>query len=99
MEDFWYVWVLPVVGGILWWIITSAAVKTPGALLQNNFASLGVLKGKTLQEIEKVCGKPNAISSLGNGQILRQWQATGYNIALLFDENDICLGISSEISV
>ncbi|MGN0688121.1 MAG: hypothetical protein ACI4KA_08455 [Oscillospiraceae bacterium] len=99
MGDFWYIWVLPAVGGIIWWLITSAAVKAPGAMLQEKFKNLGVLKGKTLQEIEAACGKPSAISSVANGQILRQWQATGYHIALLFDENDICLGVSSEISV
>ena len=99
MEDFWFIWVLPAVGGIIWWFITKAVVKAPGNLLQQNFVRLGTLKGKTLNEITTACGKPSAVSAMGNGQTLYQWQATGYHIALLFDENDICLGVSSEIKV
>ncbi len=104
MSDFWYVWVLPLVGGLIWWIISSAAVKAPGNALQQKFASLtkdtnGIIAGKKLSEIQAVCGAPNAVSSLGNGQKLCQWQATSYHIALVFDENDVCVGVSSEISV
>ena len=104
MEDFWYVWVLPVIGGLLWWVLSSALVKAPGNLLQQNFAKLtkdtnGVIAGKTLSEVINACGDPSAVSAMGNGQTLYQWQATGYHIALLFDENDICIGISSEIKV
>ena len=72
--------------------------------MKNNFAELckdtdGVIAGKTYQEIVAACGQPSAVSSLGDGTILRQWQETSYHIALLFDSNDICTGISSEISV
>lgn len=104
MEDFWYIWVIPTVGGLLWWLLSSAIVKAPGNVLQNNFAKLtedtnGVIAGKTLSEVKSVCGSPSAVSSIGGGQKLYQWQATGYHIALIFDENDICVGISSEVKV
>lgn len=102
--DFWYVWVLPIVGGIIWYLITNAAVKAPGSVLQTKFATLtkdtnGVIAGKTYSEIVAVCGQPSAVSSLGDGTTLRQWQATSYHIALVFDKNDVCTGISSEIKV
>ena len=104
MEDFWFIWVLPVVGGLLWWLITAFIVKAPGNLLRQKFANLtkdsnGVIAGKTLEEIKNACGAPSAVSAMGNGQTLYQWQATGYHIALLFDEKDICIGISSEMNV
>ena len=99
MGDFWYIWVLPAVGGLLWWIISSAMVKAPGALLQQKFANLGVLKGKTLSEIQTACGAPSSISVGSDGVKIYQWMATSYHIVLLFDENDICLGISSETKV
>lgn len=104
MEDFWYIWVIPAVGGLIWWLISSAAVRAPGAVLQQKFANLtkdtnGTIAGKTLSEVKQACGAPNSVSAMGNGQTLYQWQATGYHIALLFDENDICLGVSSETSV
>lgn len=66
---------------------------------KKKFVSLGTLQGKTLEEIVAVVGQPCAISAIGDGKVLRQWQATSYHIALIFDQDDICLGISSEISV
>lgn len=91
--------ILTTVGGLILYFVQSLAVQAPGASLNKKFVSLGHLPGKTLQEITVVAGAPSAVSAVGNGQILRQWQATSYHIALLFDENDICLGINSEISV
>ena len=102
--DFWYIWVLPIVGGLILHLFTSAAVKAPGNLLQTKFANLtkdtaGVITGKTYAEIVNACGSPNSVSPVGDGTKLCQWMATGYHIALLFDENDVCLGISHEVKV
>lgn len=102
--DFLFIWILPLVGGLIWFLISSALVKAPGNMLQNNFAKLtqdsnGVIAGKTLAEIVAVCGNPSSVSPTGNGTILRQWMATGYHIALLFDENDVCIGITHEVKV
>ena len=99
IEDFWYIWVLPAVGGLIWYIISSATVRVPGNILQQNFISLGTLKGKTLSEIQSVCGAPSSISYGADGVRIYQWMATGYHVVLLFDENDICLGVSSETKV
>lgn len=90
---------LTTIGGWILYAIMNAGVKAPGASLNQKFVSLGTLKGKALSEITSVVGQPSAVSTTGNGKILRQWQATGYHIALLFDENDICEGVTSEISV
>ena len=89
MGDYWYLYVLPIIGGIIWWLLSSALVRVPGNLLQNNFAKLtentnGVIAGKTLDEVKAVCGDPSAVSSIGDGQTLYQWQATGYHICLLY---------------
>ena len=97
--DFFYIWILPVVGGLIWYAITSFAVKAPGQGLHKKFADLGVLQGKSLEEIKAAVGNPSAVSAMGDGTTLYQWQATSYHIALLFDENDICLGVTSEVSV
>ncbi len=69
--DFWYVWVLPFVGGIIWYLITKAAA----------------------------CGAPSSVSPAGDGGKLCQWIATSYHIALLFDANDVCTGITHEVKV
>lgn len=101
MDDLGFIGIfgLTTFGGIILYLLQSAAVKAPGQALNKKFVSLGTLSGKTLKEITAVVGSPNAISSIGDGKTLRQWQATGYHIALIFDSNDICEGISSEISV
>ena len=104
MGDFWFVWVIPLVGGLLWFVISHMLVKAPGNALQQKFVKLtedtnGTIAGKSLAEVKRVCGEPSAVSAIGNGQTLYQWQATGYHIALIFDENDICVGVSSEIKV
>lgn len=99
MGDFWYIWVLPVIGGILWFVISSAMVKAPGNVLNQKFVKLGTLKGKTLSEIQNACGAPSSVSCGADGVKIYQWMATGYHIVLLFDENDICLGVSSETKV
>lgn len=101
--EFMLVWIVPIIGGLIWYIITSAAVKAPGSVLQSRFVSLGTLAGKSYSEITAKVGNPNSISNTvgADGKIvkIRQWTATGYHIVLLFDENDICLGISNEIKV
>ena len=97
--EFWYIWVLPIVGGLIWYAITKAVVKAPGNALQQKFINLGTLKGKTFSEIQNACGSPNSTSVGANGVKIYQWMATGYHIVLLFDENDICLGVSSETKV
>ncbi len=103
LGSFWYVWVLPILGGIIWYFISKSAVRAPGAMLQKKFVSLNPLAGKTYSEIAAKCGAPNSLSSqvLDDGTVVKiyQWMATGYHIVLLFDQNDICLGISSETSV
>ena len=97
--EFWYVWVLPLIGGLILYAIISASVKAPGTALQVKFMTLGTLKGKTFNEIQNACGSPNSTSVGANGVKIYQWMATGYHIVLLFDENDICLGVSSETKV
>lgn len=83
--------------------ITGAVVKAPGDILQVKFASLGTLTDYNYEQIKTKCGTPSSVSSTvdkdGNKVTIRQWMATGYHIVLLFDENDKCLGISSETKV
>lgn len=70
-----------------------------GVRLQKKFVKLGNLKGLHYDDIVDAVGKPNAISNIQNGKIVAQWIANGYHIALIFDKNAICLGISSQTRV
>jgi hypothetical protein len=91
--------ILPLIGGLVLWLVIGAAVRSPGKALQRKFVSLGNMKGKSLSEISAVVGSPNAISARSDGGSLRQWQATGYHIALIFDAENICQGITHQASV
>ena len=90
--------------GLLGYAIMSAFVRAPGSVLQNKFGNLtkntnGVIAGKTYDEIVSTCGVPSSVSPTGDGGKLCQWMATGYHIALLFDANNVCIGISHEAKV
>lgn len=94
----------PIIGGLILYLITHAAVRAPGAVLQTKFANLtkstgGVIAGKTYDEIVAACGAPSAVSPIATGGKLCQWMATGYHVALLFDENNVCTGVSHEAKV
>ena len=95
-----YIWIplVGLLGGLIIHALMSAGVRAPGAALQKKFQNLGVLKGKTYSEITSVVGNPNSVSQ-SNGMTICQWMATGYHIVLLFDGNNICLGVNSETSV
>jgi hypothetical protein len=68
----------------------------PGRDLAQRFQSLGVMTGKTFDEIAAVVGPPNARAVVAHNRILYQWHATGYHIAIVFDANHRMLQISSE---
>ena len=73
-------------------------------MLASKFSALtkdtgGVIAGKTYREIVDACGAPTSVSSMGDGEKLCQWMATSYHIALLFDKDDVCIGISHESKV
>ena len=92
------------IAGLIIYLIIHALVRAPGALLQAKFANLtasanGVIAGKTYDEIVAACGAPSSISPAGDGGKLCQWMATGYHIALLFDAENVCIGISHEAKV
>ena len=90
--------------GIIGYLIMNALVRAPGALLQGKFANLtkdtnGVIAGKTYDQIVAACGTPSSVSPTGDGGKLCQWMATGYHIALLFDADNVCQGVSHEAKV
>jgi len=95
MKYIWLIFLIPITT-----LILSALIKafstSQGQKLQNKFASLGHLKGKTFNEIRSIVGDPQSITDLGNGTILHQWIMPGFHIALLFDDKQICLGIDSQ---
>ena len=84
-------------------IVIDSLQKAPGKKLQQDFIAMGNLQGKTLDEIKEKVGAPNAIQSCtvagtGKNGSLCTWAKLPYSITLLFDENNVCLGVNKEIA-
>ncbi len=88
------------IGGLILFAITSAFVSAPGAVLQNKFVQLGDMTGKSFYHISAAVGPPTSVSNIvsadGMPITVRQWMATGYHISLIFDQNDIFIGINHQ---
>lgn len=84
--------------GILIAVAIKIWVRSPGASLSGKFKKMGVLRGKTFAEISRVVGAPTSVQYTSDGSI-RVWSRATYTIALIFDSNDICQGVSSETAV
>lgn len=79
----------------------AGLTKAKGNILHEDFVALGNLRGRTLQEIKDKVGPPNTMQSCtaaetGRPGVLYTWASDPYSITLLFDENDICLGVNKE---
>jgi hypothetical protein len=82
--------VLPLLGGMVLFMIIRLAVRSPGISMQNRFARLGRLDGRHVTEITSACGSPTGRSAYADGMSLWQWQATGFHVALLIDPQGYC---------
>jgi hypothetical protein len=71
-------------------------VTAPGRELGTKFASLGNMTDKTSDKIIAVVGWPTSRSSMAGNQILMQWQATGYHIAILFEADGRFVKVTHE---
>lgn len=91
--------IFAIIGGVIMYWVISALVKVPAREVESKRQSMGELKGKTKAEVIRVMGPPNSVSVLPqyprNGQLL-QWIKSGYHIAVAFDADDICQGITHE---
>ena len=70
-------------------------ILSEGKALAEKFGALGNLIGKTEADIVAAVGSPTSRSALATGQLL-QWQRTGYHIALIFDDQGQCGGVTHE---
>lgn len=65
--------------------------------LRERMIALGVLVGKDYAAIEAAIRiAPQSTVRQTNGQILRAWEEGTYFVSLLFDKNDVCLGVMEE---
>ncbi len=77
-------------------VVVPFVFRAPGRALRKRFIALGTLKGRTRKEIVKAVGQPATETILPDGRTLLQWRATGYHIALVFEKNGRCFGVTHE---
>ena len=77
-------------------VMVPYVFRSPGRALRKRFIALGTLKGRTRRDIVKAVGEPATETTLPDGRTLLQWRATGYHIALVFEKNGRCFGVTHE---
>jgi hypothetical protein len=77
-------------------IVVPYVFRAPGRALHKQFVALGTLKGRTRKEIVEAVGQPGTETTLPDGRTLLQWRATGYHIALVFEKDGRCFGVTHE---
>jgi Na+-translocating ferredoxin:NAD+ oxidoreductase RnfG subunit len=76
-------------------ILIAVIYAVKSARLQNRFRQLGALKGRALDEVLKVAGKPSHRTKLGANRELLEWRRVGFHIALTFTDG-VCDGVVYE---
>jgi hypothetical protein len=76
--------------------VVPRIVLAPGRKLRRQFAALGSPPGRTRRETVKAAGEPAPETALPDGRTLLQWRTTGYHIALVFEKNGRCFGVTHE---
>jgi hypothetical protein len=73
-------------------ILIALVYAVKSVRLQNRFRQLGVLKGRTLQEILKFAGEPSHRARMDAHRELLEWRQVGFHIALTFTDG-VCDGV------
>ena len=86
-------WILAAfLGGSL---LTQWLLRT-GDSLPRRVARLGTFRGRSYAEILERLRSPQEVNPRADGSVVRTWRSADYSISLLFDAQDICLGVQSE---
>ena len=88
----------------LGWIIAAflAGFMIAGWLIKSRpsvrkrVENAGYFRGKSYKEILNELSEPQFTVRQSDGNTLRTWREKGYSISLLFDSQDLCLGVENE---
>lgn len=64
--------------------------------LQQRVTKLGVFAGRSYAEIMRTMDTPQAEMRRADGRTIRTWRNREYSISLLFDGQEMCLGVEDE---
>ena len=77
--------------------IVTAAYFTKRKTLRERFVAMGSLVGRNYAQIAaEVKAAPQSTIREANGKTLRAWEEGNYFVSLLFDKDDVCLGVMEE---
>ena len=89
-----------VVTGLIWLAVNGGSSVGKASALKSMFGQAGMLRGKSRDEIIALVGPPRTLSAAPHGKAVLQWMETGaagaYHVALLFDANGVCEGVTHE---
>ena len=77
------------------WLLYYYGGRGRGNMFRRKFAQMGVLRGRTYQQIVAHAGKPFKETIYPNGLKVAVWGGIGYNVVLKF-QNEVCQGVTSE---
>lgn len=73
-------------------VLLAVVYASKSVRLQNRFKQLGVLKGRHLEEVLKVAGKPSHRARIAPNREVLEWRRVGFHIALMFTD-EVCDGV------
>ena len=85
-----------IVAAFLAGILFTLWLRARKPSLQQRVAEASVFRGKTYREVMSEIGAAQAIIQQADGRTLRTWQEDVYSISLLFDAQELCLGVEDE---
>ena len=77
-------------------ILFAGWIRRRKPSLQARAKKAAVFRGKTYREILSEMDEPQTTIRQTDGCTLRTWREDGYGISLLFDPQDMCLGVEDE---
>lgn len=92
---------LVVCGSALWFGLTDLKRISRGKKITTLCPQVKELSGKTKSELLKALGLPRSVETYSGGRSLARWRISDptnpSSVAVLFDENDEFIGMSSEV--
>ena len=76
--------------------VTMFCRKARRPSLRQRVKDAAVFRGKTYREVMGKMGAAQTIIQQTDGRTLRTWQEDDYSISLLFDAQELCLGVEDE---
>lgn len=86
-----------IIAAFLGGMLLAGCLRKPKPTLRRRFASISVYRGLTSAQImAAIQADPVTMIRQADGRTLMTWQDHTYAISLLFDQNDVCLGVEEE---